>query len=161
MKSNQTILTFELNGKAVTVKAPAGLPLVHLLRDYLHLTGTKKGCGTGQCGACTVLFDGMPVPSCLVASIQVHGHAITTIEFLARDGNLHPVQQAFIDSGAVQCGFCTPGMVLSAWALLQRCQEPSEQDIREALSGNLCRCTGYQKIVEAVTRAVEYINENR
>jgi carbon-monoxide dehydrogenase small subunit len=127
--------------------------LTDVLRNDLDLTGTKHGCGEGECGSCTVLLDGEPVNSCLVLATQADGHDITTIEGVAENGELHPVQQAFVDQGAVQCGFCTPGMVLSAKALLDRKKRPTEHDIRSAISGNLCRCTGYQKIVDAVRAA--------
>ena len=127
--------------------------LSDVLRDDLGLTGTKQGCGEGECGSCTVLLDGETVNSCLVLAVQANGHTIITIEGVADGNNLHPVQQAFVDQGAVQCGFCTPGMVLSAKALLDKKKRPSEHEIRSAISGNLCRCTGYQKIVDAVHAA--------
>jgi carbon-monoxide dehydrogenase small subunit len=121
----------------------------------LGLTGTKKGCSTGDCGACTVIMDGRAVTSCMILAVSAEGKAITTIEGLPADGQLHPIQQAFLDHHAVQCGYCTPGMVLSAKALLDENPHPSEDEIRQAISGNLCRCTGYQKIVEAVQAVVE------
>ena len=124
--------------------------LTEMLRNDLDLTGTKQGCGEGECGSCTVLLDGEPVNSCLVLAVQADGREITTIEGVADGSVLHPVQQAFVEHGAVQCGFCTPGMVLSAKALLDRKKRPTEHEIRSAISGNLCRCTGYQKIVDAV-----------
>ena len=119
----------------------------------IGLTGTKQGCELGDCGACTVLLEGKPVNSCLVLAIQVDGCRVTTIEGLSREGRLHPVQQAFVDAGAIQCGYCTPGMVLKAKALLDSSPSPSRREIREAMVGNLCRCTGYSKIVDAVERA--------
>ncbi|MEW6751155.1 MAG: (2Fe-2S)-binding protein [Candidatus Latescibacterota bacterium] len=127
--------------------------LLAVLRDELHLTGTKEGCSTGDCGACTVLLDGRPVPSCLMLAVEADGHQVTTIEGVAPNGALHPVQQAFIEMGGMQCGFCTPGMILSAVALLAENPDPTQAQIRRALAGNLCRCTGYVKIVEAVQEA--------
>ena len=124
--------------------------LLNVLRNQLGLTGAKYGCGVGECGTCTVLIDGMPVNSCLLLAVQVDGREITTIEGLAEGDKLHPVQQAFVDYGAIQCGFCTPSMVLSAKALLDQNPHPSEKDARDAIEGNLCRCTGYTKIVEAI-----------
>jgi carbon-monoxide dehydrogenase small subunit len=127
--------------------------LLDVLREQLQLTGTKEGCGEGECGACTVLIDGQIVNSCLVPIAQVNGAAITTIEGVANDNQLHAVQQAFIDCGGAQCGICTPGMVLAAMNLLERNPNPTEADIRNGLAGNLCRCTGYMKIFESVVRA--------
>lgn len=127
--------------------------LTDVLRDDLELTGTKHGCGEGECGSCTVLLDGAPVNSCLVLAVQADGRDVTTIEGVSDGIELHPVQQAFVEQGAVQCGFCTPGMVLSAKALLDKKKRPTEHEIRSAISGNLCRCTGYQKIVDAVHAA--------
>ena len=124
--------------------------LSEVLRDELGLTGTKEGCGTGSCGSCTVLMDGQAVNSCLVYIAEADGKEITTIEGLSREGKLHPLQQAFMDQGAVQCGYCTPGMILTAKALLDSNPRPSEVQIREAIAGNLCRCTGYDKIVRAI-----------
>ena len=127
--------------------------LTQFLREDLGLLGTKEGCGVGDCGTCTVLLDGNPVNSCLVLAVQCDGRTVTTIEGIADGPTLHPVQEAFIENGAVQCGFCTPGMVLVGKSLLDKNSEPSEAEIREAISGNLCRCTGYQKIVEALQSA--------
>lgn len=129
--------------------------LLDLLRNDLGLTGTKQGCGEGDCGACVVLLDGLPVNACLVLALEAEGRSVETIEGVEVDGELHPVQQAFIDAGAVQCGYCTPAMVLVSKSLLARESSPTPQKIREALSGNLCRCTGYQKIIEAVQLAAE------
>jgi carbon-monoxide dehydrogenase small subunit len=145
-----TSMSLQINNRAYRVLAPATAFLIDVLRHQLGLTGTKFGCGMGECGACTVLLDGTPIFSCLYLAIEAQGHEITTIEGLARTGELHPVQRAFDALGAVQCGFCTPGMVLSASALLARNPSPTEEEIRHAMCGNLCRCTGYTKIVEAI-----------
>ncbi|MEA2513557.1 MAG: aerobic carbon-monoxide dehydrogenase small subunit [Thermomicrobiales bacterium] len=146
-------MTLRVNGKSRRVRASEDAFLLDVLRDSLALTGAKFGCGMGECGACTVLLDGAPVCSCLTLAVEAQGHEITTIEGLAKNGELDPVQHAFAETGGVQCGFCTPGMVLSARALLNENPDPSEADVRRALSGNLCRCTGYGKIVEAVLAA--------
>lgn len=143
-------LTLKVNGEVYELEIPANRTLLDVIRDDLGLMGTKQGCGNGECGACTVLLDGEPVNSCLVLALQAGGKSIITIEGLSRGGTLHPIQEAFINHGAIQCGFCTPGMVLSVKALLDRNPSPREKDVREALTGNFCRCTGYQKIVEAV-----------
>jgi carbon-monoxide dehydrogenase small subunit len=127
--------------------------LLDVLRDDLGLTGTKRGCDSGECGACTVLLDGIPVLSCITLACEVEGKRIQTIEGMAKDGELHPVQKAFVEYGAIQCGFCTPGMVLSAVALLKRNKTPNTAEIKKAISGNLCRCTGYIKIIEAIQKA--------
>jgi aerobic-type carbon monoxide dehydrogenase small subunit (CoxS/CutS family) len=129
--------------------------LLDVLRVDLALTGTKEGCGEGECGACTVLLDGVPVNSCLVAAGQCEGAAITTVEGLADKGHLTPLQRCFIDDGGAQCGICTPGMLVAAEALLRRTRSPSDDEIRDAIAGNLCRCTGYQRIVNAIMRAAE------
>ena len=142
-----------VNGRDLDVAAPADRTLLDILRDDLRLTGTKECCAEGECGACTVHVDGAAVCSCLVLGIEVQGHEITTVEGLARDGILDPVQAAFVETGAVQCGFCIPGMLMSARALLDRNPRPSRDDVQDALSGNLCRCGGYSRIVEAVLRA--------
>ncbi len=153
-------ITFTLNGKLTTVTAPPNITLLDLLRDYLHLTGTKKGCEIGECGACMVLLDGEAVNSCMVLAPQVEGKKVVTIEGLAPEpGKLHPIQEAFIETGAVHCGFCTPGMVISAKALLDRNPSPTEQEIKVAISGNLCRCTGYKQIIDAVKLASERMRE--
>ncbi len=147
-------LTFILNQREVTVSVAPNRRLLDVLREELHLTGTKEGCGIGECGACTVLLNGRPVNSCLILAGQAQGSEITTIEGVeTEDGDLHPLQEAFLEEGAVQCGFCTPGMVLSALALLRKNPGPSEDEIKEAISGNLCRCTGYKQIVEAIKAA--------
>ena len=153
------ILDFVLNGKAVSIDADPGRLLVELLREDLHLTGTKIGCEVGECGACTVIVDGRTVNSCLVPAAAVHGKHVETIEGVSpENGPLHPIQEAFIEAGAVQCGYCIPGMVLSAKALLDRNPHPGEKEIAEAMSGNLCRCTGYRKILEGVRLAAEKLS---
>ena len=145
---------FILNGRETDVEAAPGRILADMLREDLGLTGTKIGCGVGECGACTVIIDGRTVNSCLVPAAAVDGHTVTTIEGVSPEGGpLHPIQEAFIEAGAVQCGYCIPGMVLSAKALLDKVQTPTDSQIQEAMSGNLCRCTGYQKILEGVRLA--------
>lgn len=148
-------ITLTINYEIEQVDVPAHWTLLQMLREKLALTGTKNGCAAGECGACTVLLDGEPVNSCMVLAVECAGHQVVTVEGLAKDGVLDPVQQAIIDHGGVQCGFCTPGMLISARALLDRNPDPSEDEIREALVGNLCRCTGYLRIVEAVQEAAE------
>lgn len=144
----------EINGQPWSGEVPARLLLVHLIRDQLGQTGTKIGCDTSNCGACTVLMDGQSVKSCTVLAVQADGRAVTTIEGVAgADGGLHPVQQHFRDRHALQCGYCTPGMVVSALDLLERCPRPTPQEVRAGLEGNTCRCTGYETIVEAVLAA--------
>jgi len=146
-------LRFTLNGQPVEIETPPDRRVVDLLRQDLGLTGTKEACGAGECGACTVLVDGRSRLSCLMLAAQLEGRRLTTIEGLGDPQNLHPVQRAFVEHGAVQCGFCTPGMVLAAVDLLEQNPAPSREEIRRGLSGNLCRCTGYQKIVDAVQAA--------
>ena len=152
---NKIEIRFVLNGKEIDMAVDPEATLLYLLREELFLTGTKEGCGSGECGACTVLMGGVAVNSCLVLAPQINGTEIITIEALEHDGKLDRLQQSFIDHHAVQCGFCTPGMLMSAKALLLKNPQPTEEEIRIALSGNLCRCTGYQNIVEAVEAAVE------
>lgn len=147
-------ISFVLNGKAHQLETDSDRRVVDLLREDLGLTGTKEACGSGECGACTILVDGESRLSCLMRAGQLAGRAVTTIEGLADEGVLHPVQQAFVEAGAVQCGFCTPGLILGTIDLLRRHPRPGREEIREGLSGNLCRCTGYQKIVDAVEKAV-------
>jgi len=144
------ILALTVNGRPREVAVAPNRTLLELLRDELRLTGTKEGCGEGDCGACAVLLDGTPVNSCLVLALEAAGREVTTIEGVAPGPGLDPLQQEFVDAGAVQCGFCTPGMVLSARSLLAKRPDPTPGEVRRAISGNLCRCTGYQKIVEAV-----------
>lgn len=146
-------MTLNVNGRSHRISAPVDALLLEVLREKVGLTGAKYGCGMGECGACTVLLDGDAIYSCLTLTVEVQGREITTIEGLNRKGELDPLQQAFAEHGGVQCGFCTPGMILAARALLARNPSPSEDEIRRALSGNLCRCTGYMKIVEAVEAA--------
>ena len=152
---NKSEISFTVNGQQHRVEVFPMARLLDVLREELQLTGTKEGCGEGECGACTVNIDGRIVNSCLVPVVQVNGSAITTIEGVAREEQLHAVQQAFIEHGGAQCGICTPGMVLAAVDLLERNPKPTEADIRTALAGNLCRCTGYMKIFESVVKAVE------
>lgn len=149
------LITLFVNNKEYEIAVAPNETLAQVLREDLNLLGTKEGCGIGDCGACTVILDGRPVNSCLVLAVQANGGQVSTIEGVAEGQTLHPLQQAFVDRGAIQCGFCTPGMVLSAKSLLDKNPDPSEYEIREAISGNLCRCTGYQKIVEAVKAASE------
>lgn len=145
------IFNLTVNGSSWRVEAPADISLLHLLRDHLHLTGTKEGCGVGECGACSVLLDGKLVNSCLILAAQANDRDVVTIEGIhGEDGGPNDLQQAFIDYGAVQCGFCIPGMVLAGEALLQANLKPTRGEIREAIAGNLCRCTGYQQIVDAI-----------
>src|SRR5436190_18354819 len=148
-------ITFSVNNESKTLKVYPMERLLDVLREQLKLTGTKEGCGEGECGACSVIIDGQIVNSCLVPVAQVAGASITTIEGVANDNQLHAVQQAFIDCGGAQCGICTPGMVLAAVNLLERNPNPTETDIRTGLAGNLCRCTGYMKIFESVVRACQ------
>jgi carbon-monoxide dehydrogenase small subunit len=151
------IIQLRVNGEEYeTVVAPHET-LLEVLRDRLSLTGTKEGCGEGACGTCTVLLDGKPVRSCLTLAVEVQGREITTIEGLAPLGELHPVQKAFVEYGAIQCGFCSPGMILTTKALLDENPNPTEQEARQAISGNVCRCTGYAKIVEAMLKAAERV----
>lgn len=152
-------VSFILNGKPVRCEVPAEETLVDTIRNRFRLTGTKKGCGTGDCGSCTVLLDGTAVRSCTLLTGMVEGRSITTIEGVGTMEKLHPVQQAFVDVNAIQCGYCIPGMVLTAIALLRENPDPTEEEIRVAISGNLCRCTGYQKIVEAIQLAAERMRQ--
>jgi carbon-monoxide dehydrogenase small subunit len=146
----KTLIRITVNHEEREMAIDPNMTLVDLLRDELGLTGTKKGCGLGECGACTVLLDGKPVNSCIVLAMEAHEREVVTIEGMETEEGLHPIQRAFVEKGAIQCGFCTPGMILSAKGLLDQNPNPDEQDIRKAISGNLCRCTGYQKIVEAI-----------
>ena len=146
-------ITITVNGEQERLSVAASMTLLDLLRQKLVLTGTKNGCSAGECGACTVLMDGEPVNACLVLAVEADGAEVVTVEGLVHDGQLDAIQQEFMDQGAVQCGFCTPGMLISARALLNRTPRPTEEQIREALVGNLCRCTGYTRIVQAIQKA--------
>ncbi|MEM3342361.1 MAG: (2Fe-2S)-binding protein, partial [Thermoplasmata archaeon] len=147
-----------VNNRKVRLFVEASETLLYVLRNRLNLHGTKEGCSKGECGACTVLVNKEPVCSCITFALSCQGANILTIEGLQENGTLHPLQQAFIDAGAVQCGFCTPGMIMSAYALLMKNTNPKESEIKEALAGNLCRCTGYAKIIKAVTMAAPYFS---
>lgn len=149
-----TRLTLHVNGVPYETAVEPRRTLLEVLRHDFALTGTKNACDAGECGSCTVLLDGQPVKSCITLAVRAHGRSVTTIEGLAGpEGPLHPLQQAFIDHGAIQCGFCTPGMILAATALLEENPRPTDGEVREAIGGNLCRCTGYRKIVEAILAA--------
>lgn len=147
--------TLNVNGRTHTLLVRPDETLLDALRDRLHLTGTKEGCGEGDCGACTLQVDGRAVNACLLLAADAEGRDIRTVEGLVQDGDLNPVQEAFVDSGGIQCGFCIPGMIMSADALLRSNPDPSDQEIQEALAGNLCRCTGYIKIFQSVRAAAE------
>ena len=148
-----------VNGNKTRLDVPGGKRLLDVLREDLHLTGAKEGCDEGECGACTVLMDGEAVHSCMVLAGQLTGHSVTTIEGLEEDGRLGVLQNAFVEQGAVQCGYCTPGMIMSAAGLLNRTPDPTEEEIRVALSGNICRCSGYVQIVAAVKAAAETLQQ--
>jgi aerobic-type carbon monoxide dehydrogenase small subunit (CoxS/CutS family) len=154
----KTVLQLRVNGEDVEVLAPVYKTLLEVLREELHLTGTKHGCELGECGTCTVLIDGAPVLSCLVLPIEVQGQEIVTIEGMATAATPHPLQTAFAELGAAQCGYCTPGILLTAMALLKAQPAPDRQEIKEALAGNLCRCTGYIKILQAVELAAQRLS---
>jgi len=153
------LIKLRVNGESYELPVEPKRLLVDVLRDNLGLTGTKKACEFGNCGSCTVLINGTPVLSCLTLAIEAQGKDILTVEGLARNGQLHPLQQAFVEYGAIQCGFCTPGMLLSVKALLDENPQPTKVEIKEALSGNLCRCTGYAKIIKAVEVAAQKMQE--
>jgi len=155
---SKLIIELTINGKKRKVETTASTRLLDLLRDDLHLTGTKEGCGKGECGACTVIMDGELVASCLVLAPQADGAVITTIEGIGGGNDLDPIQEAFIETGAVQCGFCTPGMILAAKKLLEENPHPDEEEIKRGISGNLCRCTGYQKIFDAIKLAADRLS---
>jgi aerobic carbon-monoxide dehydrogenase small subunit len=148
-------ISITVNGTAREAEVESRLLLVHLIREVFRMTGTHIGCDTSHCGVCTVLLDGQPVKSCTVLAVQADGCSVSTVEGLEQGGKLHPVQEAFTEKHALQCGYCTPGMLMTCSALLERNRQPSEQEIREAISGNLCRCTGYLNIVKAVQHAAE------
>ena len=153
------LLRLQVNGHIHEVASETNRTLLAILREDLRLTGAKEGCGLGECGSCTILLDGKPVNACLVLGVQAEGSRIETIEGLAEGNRLHPLQEAFVGKGAIQCGFCTPGMILTAKALLEENGDPTEEEVRKAISGNLCRCTGYEKIVEAVLEAAATMKE--
>jgi len=148
-------INLKINEEDYKLNVKPNTLLLDLIRNEIGLTGTKRGCDTGECGACTVLIDGVAVNSCLVLAVEVDGKKITTIEGLSNNGTLHPIQETFIEEGAVQCGFCTPGMILSAKALIDNNPNPTEKEIKVAIAGNLCRCTGYKKIIKAISAAAE------
>lgn len=154
------IISLRLNGEDLEIAVSPADMLLDVLREQLHLTGTKRGCGKGECGACTVIFNGQAQNACLIPAMRAQGAEIQTIEGVAGPDGLHPLQQSFIDKGAVQCGFCTPGMIMSAKALLDTNKSPGRTEIREALGGNICRCTGYIKIEEAVDDAAQVLRSN-
>ncbi len=153
MKATTILIRFTINGKQKQLDIPAGITALELIRDRLELKGTKEGCGIGECGACTIMVDGRAVNACLMFAAQLDGREILTVESLARNGELHPIQEAFAEKHAVQCGFCTPGVMMSARALLSENPHPNRSEIIKTISGNLCRCTGYQSIVEAIEAA--------
>ncbi|HHW92622.1 MAG TPA: (2Fe-2S)-binding protein [Firmicutes bacterium] len=152
-------IKLNVNGEDITVEVEKNWTLLYVLREVLDLTGVKCACNTGDCGACKVILDGQAVNSCLVLAWKAQGKTVETVEGLSKNGKLHPLQQAFIDCGAVQCGYCTPGMLMSAKALLDKNPSPTEDEIKEAIGNNYCRCTGYYKIVEAIQRAAEMMGE--
>ncbi len=156
---DKQIAHFRINGRQYELLITPDMTLDEVLRDQLDLTGTKRGCGVGECGSCTVLVNGSPALACSTLAIAVRDKEILTIEGLSKGSELHPLQQAFIDEGAIQCGFCTPGMIMTAKALLDENPNPSKQEIKEGLGGNLCRCTGYVKIVDAVLAAAEVMQK--
>ena len=152
-------IKFRLNGRLTNADVPGGMRLLDLFREEFNLTGTREGCGKGECGACTVLMDGKPVNSCLVLAAQLRVRAVVTIEGLSDGDTLNPVQRAFLEAAAVQCGFCSPGLILSAKSLLDKYPDPSEEQIKRAISGNLCRCTGYLPIIKAIAEAALKLKE--
>jgi carbon-monoxide dehydrogenase small subunit len=159
--SKKTHVTTSINGEAIEFLCEPRQSLLEILRDSLRLTGSKEGCNNGNCGACTVLMDGLPVNSCIVLAVEAEGAKIETVEGLAQQGHLHPVQQCFLEGAALQCGICTPGFLVAAKALLEKNPTPSEHEIRFNLAGNLCRCTGYDKIVRAVQEAGKQLQASR
>ena len=150
-------ISFVLNNQNMSIETEPNIRLLDLLRDKFNLTGTKEGCSIGECGACTVIMNGKAVNSCLVLAGQCEGAEIITIEGIEKDGKLHPLQENFLKNGAVQCGFCTPGMIMSAYALLLENSNPTEEEIKDAIAGNLCRCTGYKQIIEAVEKSAKEV----
>ena len=155
-------VSFILNGDLVTAEVPPSWTLLKTLREYFELTGSKEGCGVGECGACTVIVGGDAINSCIYPILEVEGKSVTTIEGIAsEDGTLHPLQKAFLENNGVQCGFCTSGMIMSAKSLLDQNPDPTEDEIRASIAGNLCRCTGYVQIVESIENAAEMIKQER
>lgn len=154
-------ITATVNGKKYTRTVPVRMTLVEFLREELHLTGTKEGCDEGECGACTIIYDGHPLNSCLLLAVEADGHEIITIEGMQTDDRLHPIQEAFVEVGAVQCGYCIPGMILSAKVVLDEFPDPTEAQIRTGIEGNICRCTGYNRIISGIKLAAKKINEGR
>ena len=155
MKSNTILIRFTINGENIQLNIPAGMTALELIRDRLGLKGTKEGCGIGECGACTIVVDGRAVNACLMFAAQLDGREISTVESLDQTGQLHPIQEAFAEQHAVQCGFCTPGLLMSTRALLKEQSNPDRSEIVKAISGNLCRCTGYHSIIAAVENAAK------
>jgi carbon-monoxide dehydrogenase small subunit len=153
------VIKFNLNGEDVEAYVQDNVTILDFLRKEMKLTGTKRGCEEGECGACTILLDGKPITACMMFAVEAEGHKIVTIEGVMQGGKLHPVQKEFIDKWALQCGFCTPGVIISAIALLEQNSSPTEHEIRDAIAGNLCRCTGYAKIVEAIASSAEAIRK--
>ena len=155
-------VSFTLNGDLVTAEVPPSWTLLKTLREYFELTGSKEGCGVGECGACTVIIDGDAINSCIYPILEVEGKSVTTIEGVAsKDGTLHSLQKAFLENNGVQCGFCTSGMIMSAKALLDHNPDPTEDEVRASIAGNLCRCTGYVQIVESIEKATEMIKQEK
>jgi aerobic-type carbon monoxide dehydrogenase small subunit (CoxS/CutS family) len=161
MSMQHRTIRLVVNGTPYELDVPMNRMLLDVLRHDLHMTGTKRACNEGECGSCTVHMDGRSVNACLVLAVEADGSSITTIEGIETDGRLHPLQQAFIDEGAVQCGYCTPGMIMQALDLLSRNPNPSEQEIKDAMVGNLCRCTGYEKIIRAITKVSMGVRQER
>jgi len=153
-------IQFTINGRQVNLKVPVQRTLLEVIRDNIGLTGTKSGCSEGECGACTVLLDGVPIHSCCTLAVEADGHRVLTVEGLQKGNELHPLQQAFVDVGAVQCGFCTPGVLMSAKALLDENPDPTEEEVRVAIEGNICRCTGYDRMVLGIMKAAEYMKRD-
>lgn len=153
LEAKPIAVSFTINGRAVSLETMPNRTLLEMVRDDLALTGSKEGCGTGDCGACTMIVDGATINGCIMLAPQVDGKTVVTVEGIAEGKTLHPVQQAFVEAGAAQCGFCTPGFIMSSVALLERNPNPTEEEIRIGISGNICRCTGYVKIVDAVAMA--------
>lgn len=155
------IIRLKVNGKEITKEVDTNITLLEFIRDYLNLHGTKLGCGNGECGACTIIMDGKPIRSCIILALEADGSEILTIEGITKEDELHPIQEAFIEQGAVQCGYCTPGMIMATKALLDANLDPNHEDIEQALGGHICRCTGYKHIIDAVKLSKDLININK